>query len=517
MKTEINNFPDDANALKSMLFEALKESSLKDKLINQKERKILELEEKLALQLAHRFGSRSEKFINPNQLSLFNEVEEEVSVNAEVASEETEIAISGFTRKRGKRKPIPDNLERVEEFIDIEDEQKTCKLGGELLVRFGEIISEKLEIIPQRIFVRRIVRAKYKCKCCSEENTTFATASLPKEIIPKSMASASLLSYITVSKYVDHLPLHRLEKMFERINVDIPRSTMSRWMIKASHSLTPLYNILEEKLLASKAIQMDETTVQVLKETNKTAMSKSYMWVRSTVPGNGPPIVLYDYHPTRSGEVVDKLLQDFKGILQTDGYGGYDSYCKNRTGVSHAGCFAHTRRKFHEAIKANKTKNNPVARKGYLFFKDLYDLDRKTRKMSLEEIRVFRKEHMIPLIEEMSLWLSDVLPKTPTTLKTGQALTYLNNQLPKLLVTIRSPQLPLDTNFVENKIRPFTLGRKNWLFSDTAKGAEASAMLYSLLETAKANGKEPYAYMQFLFERLPLCNTAEDFEILLPF
>ena len=519
MNIDPNNLPDDINALKDLVFKALNESSKKDKLLVKKDRKILELEEKLQLQLAARFGAKSEKYIDPNQPSLFNETEEVSVLDKEESAEEVddEIKVEGFTRKKGKRKPIPDNLKREVEYIDLDESQKVCAAGGKELIKFGEEVSEKLEIIPQRVFVKQIVRAKYKCSCCSEDKKTFVTAGLPKQIIPKSMASPSLLSYIAVSKYVDHLPLHRLEKMFERINVDIPRSTMSRWMIKASDALVPLYNLMEEKLLSREAIQMDETTVQVLKEKNKTATSKSYMWVRTSVPGNGPPIVLYDYHPTRSSGVIDKLLAGYKGILQTDGYGGYDSYCSANMNVDHAGCFAHARRKFFEAVKVSKKKNNPIAKKGFSYFKEIYKIDKKAKGFTPEERFKYRKENLLPLLNEVKEWLDDVLPKTPASLKTGSALTYLNNQFPKLLKTAGSGHLPLDTNFVENKIRPFTLGRKNWLFSDTAAGADASAMLYSILETAKANGKEPYAYMQLLFEKIPHCNSADDFEMLLPF
>ena len=247
----------------------------------------------------------------------------------------------------------------------------------------------------------------------------------PLQPIPGSMASSSLLSYIAVSKFVDHLPLYRLEQKFKRISVDLPRETMARWMIKTTGLLTPLYNLMEEDLLGGGFLQMDETTVQVLKEPGRRAEAKSYMWVRARNEGGcGPPIVLYDYSSSRGVGVIRKLLGGYEGILQTDGYGAYDSYCVGAQKVLHAGCFAHARRKFWEAYKASKEERGSYADQGMMWFKKIYAVDNQAKGLSCTERRRYRQEHLAPLLSQFRLWLDNTINQVPSSLKTGMALKY---------------------------------------------------------------------------------------------
>lgn len=282
-------------------------SSLRAK-VAKKDRRITNLEEWLRLQLLARFGRKSEVYADPNQLGLFNEVESDAAPTPE--NEET-IEIGPHTKKRGKRKPLPAFLPRERVEHDLPEQEKICKNHGEAMVKIGEDVSEQLEIIPEQIKVLQHVRPKYKCPCC-EGN--IAQQRMPSQPIPGSMASPSLLSFICVSKYVDHLPLYRLEKRFERVTIDLPRVTMARWMIKLGELFTPLYNMLQDELFAGGLMQMDETTVQVLKEPDRNPSSKSYMWVRARDGTTGPPIVLFDYFPTRRAKVVETLLSGYKGV-----------------------------------------------------------------------------------------------------------------------------------------------------------------------------------------------------------
>lgn len=482
-----------------------------EKQLQRKDRRIERLEEQIRLHLLVRFGRRSEAYVNPLQPSLFNEVEVESKDQAGAEQAADELTVSPYTKKRGHRKPLPEFLPRERIEHDLPADEKICSVHGEALVKIGEDISEQLEIVPEQIKVLQHVRPKYKCPCC--EGSIKQTPA-PKQPIPGSMASPSLLAFICVSKYQDHLPLYRLENKFERIFVDLPRLTMARWMIRLGELFTPLYNILQDELLESGVIQMDETTVQVLKEAGRDPSAKSYMWVRARDGTTGPPIVLFDYFPTRAATVIPKLLSGFSGTLQTDGYSGYDSFSLAHD-VRHAGCLAHCRRKFWEAFKASK-KTGGLAEEALGFIKQIYAIEAQTKLFSPEQRLLHRREHMPPFFSRMKEWLDATAGKVPSSLKTGEAISYALEQWPKLLLVLDDGRLPLDTNFVESKIRPFTIGRKNWIFSDTAAGAHASAMLYSVIETAKASHVDPFSYLQHVIQKLPTAGSPADIEALLP-
>lgn len=256
--------------------------------------------------------------------------------------EET-ITVPAHQRKKGGRKPLPADLPRLEIVHDLSDEEKVCPHDGAAMKRIGEEVSEQLDIIPAQIRVLRHIRPKYSCPCCEEG---VKVAALPPQPIPKSMASPGLLAWVTVSKYQDALPLHRLEKVIQRIGVDIPRSTLAQWMIRCGQLVQPLINLLRDEMLAYDILSMDETTVQVLDEAGKKAQSKSYMWVQRGGPP-GRPMVLFDYDPSRSAQVPLRLLEGYRGYLQTDGYAGYHA-AVIYNGLNQLGCWAHARRKFDD-------------------------------------------------------------------------------------------------------------------------------------------------------------------------
>jgi transposase len=365
------------------------------------------------------------------------------------------------------------------------------------------------------------VRYKYACLDCegTEDNgPTLTIAPMSPQPIPKSNASPGLLAYIVNAKFLDGLPLYRLAKIFARFGVDLERGTMAGWMIKMGDMIVPLINLMNETPLGFDILQqMDETTLQVLKEPGRAATSKSYMWVRR----GGPPdqqVILFDYNPSRSGAVPFRLLADFKGTLQTDGYEGYAATAA-RDDIVHVGCLAHARRKFDEAVKAQaKTGRGGMAKQGLELIQKIYRVEREARDRELDchARKQLRDEKARPLWDDLRKWLDRSIGQVPPQTLTGKALGYLDKQWPRLICHLDDGRVEVDNNLAENAIRPFVMGRKAWLFSDTPTGANASARLYSLIESAKANGLEPYAYLRHVFTEMPKATTQVEIEALLP-
>lgn len=469
------------------------------------------LREALRLARMARFAATSEK-LPSNQSELFNEAELAAKAPEPSEGQEEHIEVPGYTRNRPVRKALPDHLPREEVVIDLSEAEKICAKDGTKLKEIGADISEQLDIIPAKMKVIRTIRKKYACPCCEE---TVKTAQLPEKILPKSNATPGLLAHIAVSKYVDALPLYRLEHIFKRVDIDIPRNTMASWMITLSEKLQPIYNMMEEDLLSSDYVCCDETRVQVLKESGKPAQSLSYMWVRTRHGPGINPIVLFDYDPTRSKEVPGRLLKDFKGYLQVDGYGGYDEICKSAD-VIRVGCMAHVRRKFFDVYKVSEKQGSP-AHQMLLLMKGIYKIEDQIRDLSVMERKQIRQDKSQPILDEVKTWLDLNQPKYPPQGLLGKAISYAVNQWAYVIRYIDDGRLAIDNNFTENRIRPFAVGRKNWLFSDSVAGANASAMIYSILQTARGNGLDPYAYMRHLLTELPKAQTAAQIEKLLPY
>jgi transposase len=501
MQIALDQLPDDVDALKALVAEQVARNE-------QLQSRVLTLQEQLNLALARRYAASSEK-LSPDQIRLFDEAE--VDTQAAVPTEDETVTVPGHTRRKRGRKPLPETLPRLEVIHDLPDNEQVCPHDGNSLTEIGEVVSEQLDIVPAKIQVIRHIRKQYACSC----GHCIKTAALPPQPIPKSLASPGLLAHITVSKYQDALPLYRQETILQRIGVDIPRATLANWMIQAGTLIQPLINLMQDRLLAYDIIQMDETPVQVLKESGRAAQSKSYLWLQRGGPPD-QPVVLYDYDPGRGAGVPKRLLEGFKGYLQTDGYDGYNAAAAVK-GRTHVGCMAHARRKFSEAVKAQgKKKPRGKAHRGLALIQKLYRVEKQARKLEPEARHDHRQRHARPIMDELRSWLNEALPQIPPTSATGKALHYLHREWPKLIIYLEDGRLEIDNNGAENAIRPFVLGRKNWLFSASVKGVKASANLYSLIETAKANGLEPYAYLRHLFMELPKATTVEAIEALVP-
>jgi len=515
MPTALNQLPDDIDALKSLVADQATKlddvTARNEQLTTQNQRyktQVLTLTEQLNLALARRYAASSEK-ISPDQIRLFDEAE--VETQTTVLTEDESVIVPEHTRRKRGRRKLPEALPRVEVIHELADNERYCPHDGNRLTEIGEVTSEQLDIIPAKIQVIRHIRKQYACRC----GQCIKTAALPPQPIPKSLASPGLLAHVTVSKYQDALPLYRQETILKRIGVELPRATLANWMIQAGSLIQPLINLLRDRLLADDILQMDETPVQVLKEPGKTAQSKSYLWLQRGGPPD-QPVVLYDYDPGRGAAVPKRLLEGFKGYLQTDGYDGYNAVVA-LNGLTHVGCMAHARRKFSEALKAQgKKKQRGKAHRGLALIQKLYRVEKQARKLSPQERYSHRLQYARPILDEMRSWLDHALPQVPPMSATGKALNYLHNEWDKLIHYLDDGRLEIDNNGAENAIRPFVLGRKNWLFSTSVKGVKASANLYSLIETAKANGLEPYAYLRYLFAELPKAETVEAIEALLP-
>ena len=483
------------------------------RLLQEKDDRIRILEELVILFKGKQFGKSSEKC--SQQAELFDESESEANEQASIAAEPViDETISNTAQPKAKsgRKPLPADLPRVHIEYDIPEHDKTCACGCQKIC-IGEETSEQLDIIPAVVQVIVHARKKYACKFCEDAPIT---AVKPAQPIPKSNASPGLLAYIAVAKYQDGLPLYRMETIFHRLGIHLPRNTQGNWMIKCSELLQPLYNLMNDHLLDSGYIHMDETRIQVLNEPDKPPDSQSYMWVRKT-GDQDKPVVLFDYAPSRRAQVVTSLLGDYQGYLQTDDYAGYHATGKQAE-ITHLGCWAHARRYFMDAIKAAPAKKGKVTKADMAvqMIGNLYAIEARIKIQNPDEKYQYRQSHSVPQLEKLKIWLDKALQQTLPKGKTGEALAYLHKNWDKLTVYVTDGRLAIDNNPVENAIRPFAIGRKNWLFSSSQAGAKASAMLYSIIETAKANDLEPYTYLRTLFTRLPVCETVEDFEKLLP-
>lgn len=458
------------------------------------------------------FGRSSEKRptqdISPDQARLFNEAE---ALETLVATAAETVRIPEHERKKRGRKAIPAELARIDIVHDLPEAQKICPHDGTPLERIGEETAEQLDYVPAQLRVIRHVRPKYACRRC-KEGVKIATA--PAQLLPKSMASAGLLAHITTAKYVDGLPLNRQERQFSRLGVELARATMASWMIKLGGTyVLPIVNLLADLLLEAPLIHMDETRVQVLRSA-KAPTADHWMWVRCAGPP-GRRIVLFDYDPSRGGQVPKRLLAGYEGILLTDGYEAYAATAA-AGGMLHAGCWAHLRRKLEEARKV--ASGDGPARVALDYIGRLYRIERQLREREADPATILsvRRKESAPIVAELHVWLNTMLGQVLPQSALGKALHYGLSQWSKLTVFLEHAEVPLDNNRCENAIRPFVVGRKAWLFSDTPSGATASANLYSLAETAKANGVEPLAYLTHVYAKLPAAASLEDFEALLP-
>lgn len=476
--------------------------------------RVQQMLEQIALHRHRLFGTSSER--SSGQGCLFDEADtlaassSEVSDLAPMAAPTAPAPPPSTQAARGKRSPLPPELPRIDVVHDVAEADRSCPCGCTMTL-IGQDISEQLDIVPLQVRVLRHIRLRYGC---AGRTHAPVTAALPAQPLPKSNASANLLAMLLTVKFVDGLPLTRFHKSLLRHGATVPTPTLARWVIGSSQLLQPLFNLARDTLLDSTVIHMDETVVQVLKEPDKKASSTSYMWVQS----GGPPgknVVLYDYDASRSGEVPVRLLQGWRGYLMTDGYDGYNRLARQE-GIEHLACWAHVRRRFVDAVKVQSKGRRGLADEGVRLIGQLYSLEREHKASTEAERLAARQQRSVPVLAQIRQWLDKTRPGVVPKSALGMALSYLDDYWGKLVRYTERGDLPIDNNRCENAIRPFVIGRKAWLFSDTTAGAQASAVIYSLVETAKANGLEPYSWLRRVMRDLPRAKSLEDMEALLP-
>lgn len=480
-----------------------------NKSLKSENKKLSEDIEKLRAMLLHlkreKFGSISERFedLSADQLALaFDEIE----ASAQLPGPSDMETIS-YTRKKtgkGKRKPIPEDVPRREEVIDLPDDQKICPHDGTPLKCIGEVVTEKLETIPAQSTVIVEKRLKYACPCCESHMSEAKSSS----ILPGTIATAELLSFLIFSKFFQGLPLYRLEELYKLSGIELTRSTMARWLVQVSLKLIPLWNILEEMAFDSGYVAIDATKVQVLKEEGRKAQTKSTMWVRGS-PEKG--IVLFDYDVSGGGAAAKRLVTGFKGALQADAHKGYGALEKHNLIL--LGCLMHSRRRFHKAWLEAK-KQAGLAAEGLAMIKSLYDKEEsyKERDLTPEERKNWRDQEIAPSMKVMKDWCEDKKMQVLPSSTLGNAINYYLNEYEQLTAFLKDGRYEIDNGWIERQIKRFAIGRKNWLFCDTVEGANASSVLYSLALTAKLNGKNPFEVMTDIFQRLPKAETADDYE-----
>ena len=474
--------------------------------------------EQLVLARHRLFGVSSEQ--HSGQSRLFDEAEVLVQTTADAMDiapipPETAPSDKGNDNSpkkpvRGKRSPLSPDLKRVDVVHEVPEGQRTCPCGTPM-VEIGEDVSEQLDIVPMQVRVLRHIRKRYGCPSSTHSPIT---AALPPQPLPKSNASADFLAMLLTVKFVDGLPLARFESVLDRHGVPVPRQTLARWVIGASRLLQPLHNLMRDTLTDGSFLHVDETVVQVLKEEGKTPTSTSYMWVQTGGPP-GKPVVLYDYDPSRSGQVPVRLLDGYQGYLMTDGYDGYNALAET-DGIEHLACWAHVRRRFVDATRVQPKGKRGHADEAVALIGKLYGIERDHKNVGDEARLLARQQHSVPALAVLHAWLEKTLPGVTPKSALGTALAYLRKYWSRLVRYTERGDLPIDNNRCENAIRPFVVGRKAWLFSDTPAGANASAVIYSLVQTAKANGLDPYAWLRRVMRDMPAATTLENVEALLP-
>lgn len=476
------------------------------------------LKERLDAFLRRLFAAKSEARANPAQRDLFlNEAEALAPMGSPIAEEvrPEAVEVAGHNRKKRGRKPLDPHLPREIVRHELPEPERVCAHDGTPLIEIGVEISEQLDIIPQQVRVIQHHRVKYACPCCDEG---IRVAPAPARVIPKGLLTEAALAWVVTAKYQDSLPLYRQAALLGRFGGDLSRNTLAASMVRVGHAVQPMINLLRDHLLDADLILGDETVIQVLKESGRSAQSKSYLWAQMT--GSGPPIRLFSYTPGRGGHHAHPLYEGIKpgAALMSDGYEVYNAIAATR-GAIHLGCWAHARRYFVEAEAAIPQAARGPEQPATQFIaamSELYTIESRAKELSPELRGQLRRAQSRPVLAKIEALLLQYLHAVTPNSLLGKALHYLSSQWPKLTRFVDNGAWPIDNNLCENAIRPFVVGRRNWLFADTVAGARASANLYSLIETCKASGIDPYTYLVDLFRKLPLAKSADDFEALLP-
>jgi len=473
-----------------------------EKALAEKEARIARLEAQMHAMARHLYGQRSEKMpaSDPNQPDLFGE-------QPEAAPEEIkeETSKPKRPRKRAARKSIPDDLPREEIVHDLPGEEKICSCCGKEMAKIGEDATEKLEIVPARLYVKRHVRPRYGCGSCKDK---VAQAPGPEFALPRANAGASLLAYLIVGKYADHLPLCRMERIFGRYGIDIPRARMCDWLMTASELVRPLVDLMFQRALGrSEVLGIDETPIQMQTRGAPGRKTKQcYLWVYRG--DELAPYTLFEFLESRGRAGPETRLSDYTGYLQSDGYGVYTSLEKDgKMCFTPVRCWAHARRKFFDAAKGGSAD----AESALELIGRLYEVEKEGRKrmdgekeFGFEELRVLRQKKSVPALGDLREWLERKLlavPKSPL----GSAIGYTLDNWEALCIYTADGAIPIDNNAVERSIRPVAVGRKNWLFAGSERGGEAAANFFSLIESARRAGLNPFEYLTGVFRRIASC------------
>jgi len=465
------------------------------------------LKEAMKLSRAKMFGSSSEKTAE-GQLSLgfFDEAEKESNLSA------SEPTLDRITKK--KRISRTENISHLETEVTeytLPVDQLRCPECNTPLKKMTDETRETIKLYKS--VIRHLEkRAVYVCPNCG----LVLKADMPKLPIEGSLASASALSQVIVDKYANGIPLYRQSADYDRVGLSLSRQTLSNWIIKSSELLDIVYQAMKKELLTKDILHADETTVQVLKESGKPASSKSYMWLYQTGRYERP-IVIYEYQPGRSGKFPKDFLSDFRGYLHVDGYAGYQAI----ENITLVGCLAHVRRYFNDAYKLIENTEEAMTSntaKGLAYCNQLFALDRESKELDIDKRYNFKQEKIKPVFDEFLTWTKNASLNALPQSKYGKALTYALNQLPNVMHYLDKGELDIDNNLAERSIKPFVIGRKNWLFSNTVSGADASARLYSIVQTCILNNVNPYHYLSDTLTKLAnmTVNQDTDIQTLLP-
>ncbi len=462
--------------------------------------------EKLAHEIAllkrFKFAKRSEQ-LSPDQASLLDDV-----IDTDIAAIEAELEALQLTpveakmHQQPKRAALPPQFPRT--LIYHEPDNSHCQCGC-ALKRIGEDANEKLDYTPGVFTVERHIRGKWACEQCE----TLIQAPVPAQVIDKGIPTAGLLAHVMVAKFADHLPLYRQKKIFSRAGLAIPRSTLAQWVGQTGVQLQPLVDALRETVLAQRVVHADETPVQMLAPGEKKT-HRAYVWAYSSTPFSSLKTVVYDFSPNRAGEHARNFLGTWNGNLVCDDFAGYKASFE--LGITEIGCMTHARRKFFDLHVANKSQ---LAEQALHSIGGLYEVERHAKEMSDEDRWRLRQKTAVPIAEKLHEWMLAQRALVPEGSATAKALDYNLKRWVALTRYLEDSAVPIDNNQIENLIRPWALGRSNWLFAGSLRSGKRAAAIMSLIQSARINGHDPYAYLKDVLMRLPT-QRALHIEQLLP-
>ena len=467
-------------------------------------------EHELALFKKHKFGSKNEH-LTAKQIHLWDEAVEEDIAAVELELERLNAdKIDGSTRKaktnKPKRRPLPDHLATT--HIEHEPASTQCACGCQLR-RIGEDLSEKLNFRPAQFYKEQHIRGKWVCDQCE----TIKQEPMPAYVIDKGIATPELLSHVLVSKYADHLPLYRQRLIYQRAGVDLARSTLADWVGRCGVELEPLAEALKQLILQQQVIHADETPVTVMQIAERKP-KKGYVWAYATTQYNSIQAVVYDFQASRSGQHAEDFLTGWQGHLVCDDYSGYKARFTSGQMIE-VGCMAHARRKFHELHVTGKSL---IAEQALRLIQQLYQIEAELRGIpdcTAEQRHQRRQQDSQPIMQQLYEWLKEHQVKVPTSSATAKAINYSLKRWQALSRYLDDGNLPIDNNWIENQMRPWALGRKNWLFAGSLRSGQRAANIMTLIQSAKLNGLDPYAYLADVLTRLPT-HKMKDIEDLLP-